>query len=125
MARDACTADMYKRADASLSHAAHSWHSLRLHQKSFAPCDDGALAEGYSDAIVTLLAHHWDQFGAFVALSQRHPAFRRWAIRHIDSSASSDDLRMVARNAARCSGDMKTQALCREVGRAAADAISS
>ena len=121
---NACSIDMYKRADASIVTAAAGWRSLLGHWKTFASCDDGALAEGYSDAVVTLLANRWDQFDVFVALSERNPAFRRWAIRHIDATASSDDLEKIVRNAARCAGRAKTKSLCGEVGSAARDALN-
>jgi hypothetical protein len=121
-ANNSCSIDMYKRADASLLSAAGGWGPLLRHQKTFVSCDDGALAEGYSDAVVRLLAHRWDQFDVFVALSERNPTFRRWAILHIDATASTDDLTAVVRNAARCTGAKKKD-LCREVGRAASDAL--
>jgi hypothetical protein len=123
-ANNACSIDIYKRADASLVRAAGGWGSLLRHQKTFESCDDGALAEGYSDAVVTLLAHRWDQFIVFVALSERNLAFRRWAIRHIDPTASSDDLKKVVRNATRCVRSARTKALCGEIGRAARDALN-
>ena len=124
MANNHCSTTMYERADASLVSAATGWGSLLKHQKAFSSCDDGALAEGYSDAVVTLLAHRWDQFDAFVGLSTRNPAFRRWAIRHIDTSASADDLTKVAHNAARCTGRAKSKELCREIARAARNALN-
>lgn len=123
MPNNHCSTDMYQRADASLLEAAAGWGSLLRHQKAFGACDDGALAEGYSDAVVTLLANRWDQFYAFVILSARNPAFRRWAVRHVDASASTDDLKKVARNAARCSGNAEAKDLCGEVGKAARNAL--
>ena len=122
-ANDHCSTDMYQRADAPLVSAAGDWGSLLRHQKAFGSCDDGALAEGYSDAVVTLLAHRWDQFDAFVGLSSRSPTFRQWAIRHIDATASTDDLTKVVGNAARCTGSAKAKDLCREIARAARDAM--
>jgi hypothetical protein len=122
-AKHGCPLAMYQRADASLVHARASWSSLSMHFEAFASCDDGALAEGYSDAIVTLLARRWGQFDAFVVLSARNPAFRRWALRHIDASASTDDLRRVLRNAERCTGNPETRRLCGEMARAARDAL--
>jgi len=119
-----CSSDMYQRADASLVSAAAGWRSLLRHQKTFGSCDDGALAEAYSDAVVSLLAHRWDQFVAFVGLSDGNPAFRRWAIRHIDASAATDDLTKVARNSARCTGSAKAKDLCREIARAARNALN-
>src|SRR3954453_12637619 len=122
-ANNACSTAMYKRADASLVSAAVDWVSLMRHQKTFVSCDDGALAEGYSDAVVTRLAHRWDQFDAFVRLSARNPAFRRWAIQHIDASASTDDLMRVVGNAGRFTGNPKAKALCREIARAGRNAV--
>ena len=122
-ANEYCSTDMYQRADASLVSAAGGWGSLLRHQKAFGSCDDGALAEGYSDAVVNLLAYRWDQFDAFVGLSSRSPTFRQWAIRHIDATASTDDLTRVVGNAARCTGSAKAKDLCREIARAARGAL--
>ena len=122
-ANDHCSSAMYQRADASLTTAVGAWDSLLRHQRAFGSCDDGALGEGYSDAVVTLLAHRWDKFDEFVGLSARNPAFGRWAIRHIDASASADDLTKVARNAARCPGSAKVTNLCRQIARAARNAL--
>lgn len=123
LAKSGCPTDMYDLADASLAGAAASWGSLSRHQRRFLSCDDGAMAEGYSDTVVTLLAYRWEQFGAFAALSQRNPAFGRWAIRHIDATASTDDLMKVVRNATKCTGSASTKALCREVATAAKEAL--
>lgn len=123
-ANNACPTEMYKRADASLLGAAGGWSSLLRHQQRFSPCDDGALAEGYSDAVVTLFAYRWDRFGEFVALSERNPAFHRWAIRHIDASAATDDLERVVRNSAKCTGSAMAKEVCGEVAKAARDALN-
>ena len=119
-----CSIDMYKRADTSLESAASDWGSRLRHQETFVSCDDGALAEGYSDAVVSLLAHQWDRFDVFVTLSERRPAFREWAIRHIEATASIGDLEQVVRNATRCTGSAKTRVLCGQVGKAAREALN-
>jgi hypothetical protein len=123
-AQKTCSMKLEQRADDSLINAAGNWPSLLKHQRTFASCDDGALAEGYSDAVVTLFANQWDQFGVFVALSERHPDFRRWAIRHIDATASDDDLNKIVVNAAKCVRDVKAKILCKAIGRAAVDALT-
>jgi hypothetical protein len=120
---DYCSTDMYQRADASLVTATGDWGSLLRHQKAFGSCDDGALAEGYSDAVVTLLAHRWDEFGVLVGLSSRNPDFRQWVVRHIDATASPDDLTKVLGNAAKCNSGSKAKYLCRQIGTAARDAL--
>ena len=119
-----CSMELYTRADASLPGASSSWRKLLDHHAAFAVCDDGALAEGYSDAVTSKLASHWDQLELFAALSRTHPEFRRWAIRHIDATASIDDLKNIMRNADRCAGDAKLQPLCKEIRRAAAKALA-
>jgi hypothetical protein len=113
---------MYRLAEASLADAAYRWPSLLKHERTFATCDDGALAEGYSDAVVTNFAKRWDQFGLFVTLSTRHPAFRRWSIRHIDASASDEQLKQIMLNAATCIGDVKS--VCEAIHQAAANALT-
>ena len=123
-ANSACPTNVYKRADASLFTAKSSWRSLLRHYQMFIACDDGALAEGHSDAVVNLLAHRWGRFSEFVALSRRHPSFRRWAIRHIDATTSNDDLSRVVRNAAKCADNVHSKGLCGKVQKAATDALA-
>jgi hypothetical protein len=123
LAQKACSMDMYQRAESSLVDVRGSWPSLLDHQRAFDSCDDGALAEGYSDAVVTLLAQRWDQFSVFIVLSKEHPAFRRWVIRHIDATASDEDLKKVMLHAATCVDDVKTKRLCKAVRQAAAHAL--
>jgi hypothetical protein len=122
IAHPGCTAAMYGRAQSSLADVAGSWPLLLKHERTFATCDDGALAEGYSDAVVTNFAKRWDQFDLFVTLSTRHPAFGRWAIQHIDASASDEQLKQIMLNAARCTGDVKS--VCEAIHQAAANALT-
>ena len=121
-AHASCPTEMYQRADASLVGAARSWGALSRHHRTFVSCDDGALAEGYSEAVVTMLADRWEQLDGLVALSGRDVTFRKWAIRHIDATASTDDLKKVVRNATRCNGP-NAKTLCREIGSAARNAL--
>jgi hypothetical protein len=122
-AHAACPIDMYERAETSLAEVRGNWFSLLKHHQVFVSCDDGALAEGYSDAVVTNFARQWNQFTAFAALAERHPDFRRWAIRHIDATASDEDLKQIMLNAAPCV-DVKTKGLCRAIRQAAARALT-
>lgn len=119
-----CSNKHYRRAEATLASAAKDWRDLARHREAFGKCDDGALAEGYSDAVVTLLAKRWSRFELFARLAVGQPAFRHWAIRHIDASASTDDLAQVVHNSARCTGSPDVKHLCREVHKAAVDALN-
>ena len=125
VSQNGCSPERYEQADATLISAARSWRTLLEHQRKFGSCDDGALAEGYSDAVVSLLARHWDQLIVLATLSNQDHAFRAWVIRHIDASASTGDLEMVARRAAKCARNSKTFELCGSIGRAANSALRS
>ena len=123
LAARACPMAMYKRADLSLVGARSNWHSLLKHYSVFASCDDGGLAEGYSDAVVKLIANRWDHFGVFVNLSKRNPGFGRWALLHIDATTANQDLEKIMVNTATCIRDARNGASCRAVRKAAADAL--
>ena len=103
--------------------AARSWPSLRQHQLQFRACDDGALAAGYSEAVTRLLADRWHTFGQFAVLARTFPAFRHWALGHIDASGSEEDLRRIVRNAADCAAAKAEAQLCHDVQHAASDAL--
>jgi len=119
-----CSVDLYKRAESSLVDARRSWESLRRHRINFGKCDDGGIGEGYSDAVVTFFAKDRAQLDVFVRISRRHPAFGRWAIRHIDATAAETDLKRIVRNAGGCSGDTAKKIICRSVNSAAVDALA-
>jgi len=67
--------------------------------KTFGVCDDGAIAEGYSDAIVQSLAKRWDHFPELAGLMEKNPDFHSFVLSHIDATTSSDDLDALVSNA--------------------------
>jgi hypothetical protein len=124
LANEKCPIPMYVKAESLLTDAHGSWTSLLNHQKIFARCDDGALGEDYSDAVVTLFARRWDQFGVFSTLVKRRPPFGRWAIRHIDTTSSADDLKVIMLNTATCPSDIAMKRLCKTIRQAAKSALT-
>lgn len=118
-----CSAGMNNRAVSLLVDAQKSWPSLLKHQKTYVVCDDGELGEGYSDAVVYLFAKHWDQFGTFAAIARKDSGFERWAISHIDASASNSDLQKVVSNANNCTGHPKIEDVCKIIRRSAKNAL--
>lgn len=121
---EACSNEMSRQAQSSLADARGDWPALLKHQTAFAACDDGALGEGYSEAVVRLLAQRRGQIGTFAALGKAHPAFQRWVIRHIDATASDEELNSIIANATNCSGDASVRNLCRTIRQTASDALS-
>jgi hypothetical protein len=86
-----------------------TWDQVYRSYKKFAPqCDDGAVAEGYSDAVGKLLANHWGHFPRLVKLAKGDEGFKQFVIRHVDESLSDDALQRISKNArSQCPGDAK------------------
>ena len=122
-AREKCSLEMNNRAVSLLIDARENWPSLLKHQRNFAICDDGELGEGYSDAVVHLFAQRWNQFGTFVAIAEKNPAFQHWAVRHIDATASDEDLNKIILNANTCINDVKVANLCKIIRQSAENAL--
>lgn len=87
-----------------------TWDQLYRSYKKFAPqCDDGGVAEGYSDAVGKLLAAHWDHFPRLVKLANADKGFREFVVSHVDESLSSETLAKISKNArSECPADAKT-----------------
>jgi hypothetical protein len=93
-----------------------TWADIFRSFERYSHCDDGAIAEGYSDKIVHLLAKDWKSFPELNRLTKKDPVFRSFIIRHIDETADTDDLRSAQQNARRqCPVESKT--LCRAIER--------
>jgi hypothetical protein len=101
------------------------WSSIYSAYKQNLPgCpDDGMFAEGYSAVVVVAFANNWRTLKEFERLSARDPAFRSWALGHIDATAGPADLQRIVENAtAKC--PRESRASCNELGRRAKDAIA-
>jgi hypothetical protein len=76
-----------------------SWADLHQAFTQFAHCDDGAVAEGYSDTVVEMLANRWPTLLQLNALVSTNPEFGDFVIRHIDVSARWSSSEVAAQNA--------------------------
>jgi len=91
-----------------------------LHREflQYAHCDDGAIAEGFSEATTLLLADHWEEIQQVSPMIASDPAFRKFIIWHIDETVPEDRLRRIARNASKqCPRNLKS--LCQDIEAAA------
>jgi hypothetical protein len=68
------------------SSSLQTWGAIFAHYSKFSGCDDGAIAEGYSSSIATLLTDHWDQTKDLAKLVRDHPDFKSLVLRHIDQT---------------------------------------
>jgi hypothetical protein len=76
-----------------------SWDQVYHAYKRFSLCDDGAIAEGYSDSVTKLLADDWKNFNRLLALAHQNRGFTSFVLKHIDESVPADRLTKIAHNA--------------------------
>ena len=82
-----------------------TWEQIYDSFKRYSACDDGILAEGYSDAVVKMLSDRWEQLPSLRALMERDERFGKFVFKHIDATTDDHDLDRVAANADRhCPG---------------------
>jgi hypothetical protein len=76
-----------------------SWDALHRSYKEFGSCDDGAVAEGFSESVARIFADHWNTLPRFAQLAENDPSFRAFVIRHIDATLNMDDVEKIKRAA--------------------------
>ena len=110
------------REDAQAAEAivavAKSWRQLHQQFERYAYCDDGAIAEGFSESITLLLAERWGTVWQLEPMVASDPAFRKFIIRHIDETVPAERLKRIAKNAGkRCPRKFKN--FCHDIQEAA------
>jgi hypothetical protein len=75
------------------------WDQVYRSYNQFSQCDDGAIAEGYSELITRLLAEDWKSSKRLLELTNRSRAFGRFVLKHVDETAPADRLENIANNA--------------------------
>ena len=90
------------------------YRTFRLYRQ----CDDGGLAEGYSDAVAKLFANRWQSLSEFAKLARADRQFERFVFWHIDVTVNMEDDQSIVANARHhCPAGLK--ALCRRLETAA------
>jgi hypothetical protein len=115
-----CTTSEANAAEAGIDHP-DSWGSVDLAYGKYGHCDDGGIAEGYSEAVARLLVDRWDTLPDLAALIRRNPPLRGFVLRHIDATLDARDLvRIEALATTSCFPSLKP--LCRALKKAASNA---
>jgi hypothetical protein len=108
-----CTRDDAIHAETEAS-SLKDWNEVFRSYKSFAQCDDAAIAEGYSDSVARLLSEHWDSIGQFLRFVSQDQSFEQFVLRHVDELMSPAQLKKIRNNAhSRCPPNGKQ--FCRAV----------
>lgn len=122
-----CTRADAMAAEDATDVAHKSWAILNTQYLKYAraaDCDDGAIAEGWSDAVARLLANAWDELPTLARLVKADPEFLPFVVRHIDATADTDDLERVRANAERRCPPGGYEQLCRVIATAATGALA-
>ena len=112
-----CNFAQAERAEASVDNL-KTWQAVYESFKQYAGCDDGDIAEGYSDGVVKLLAYHWNDFASMQKFTSADPEFYDFVIKHIDATTDWDDLKALILHASHeCPKNART--LCLDIKRKA------
>src|SRR5579863_727247 len=72
-----------------------TWRAIYGSFLRYRSCDEGTIAEGYSDSVVRMLAERWDELSSLQTLVDHDDGFRRFVFSHIDATTSPEDLETV------------------------------
>lgn len=120
---DRCPAQIQLQALGSVSSAPRDWKILHYHFRKFGQCDSGAISEGYSHGVVTLLAHRWATLGDLATVAHEDPTFLEFVLAHIDATTAEEDLLQVQANAVTACPPRRRE-LCRHIGSQARAALA-
>lgn len=116
----ACSPREAEAADAAVD-GLDSWTNVERAYKKYGHCDNGSIAEGNSEAVARLLVDQWSTLPLLAELAKRDQAFKRFVLRHIDTTLDTDDLEKIEKLAStQC--PKGSAWLCRELLQTAARA---
>jgi hypothetical protein len=96
--------------------ALHGSYSL------YRQCDDGAIAEGYSESVARILVDHWTTLPQLERVAANDIEFRAFVMKHVDATLSTDDLAKIRKNAqAHCPKGLR--AICNDLANHANSAL--
>lgn len=96
-ASQTCTREEAIKAEAEAS-TLTTWPKVFESYGHYRHCDDGAISEGYSNSVATLLATHWDQFEELRALVRAHPRFQAFVLLHVNETMTLDQGKAIKEN---------------------------
>lgn len=103
--------------------AARDWDAMYDAYHRFSPCDEGGVAQAFTDSIAYLLASRWSELHDLEHFAEANRHFRAFVLKHIDATASEQDLRRILGHAKDCPGYARP--ICREIENRARAALAS
>lgn len=116
-----CTKAEAMEAESSVSQL-NNWEDVYKSFKKFRFCDDGAIAEGYSDVVVRMLSNQWSQLGELVKPSSADKEFFVFVVKHIDATANKSEAEnIIVNSSTKCPESAKI--VCSEIEKSAREAL--
>ena len=91
-----CEPDTAKKAE-EIAATAASWEQAHTMFKDYSACDDGAVGEGFTESVTSLLANRWSDLPQLSTISESDADFKEFVLRHIDETAPEDRLVAISR----------------------------
>jgi hypothetical protein len=101
-----------------------TWDALYKSYLRFGKCDDGAIADGYSESVARILVDHWDTLPRLAVLSRDTKQFQKFVLSHVDATLNMDDVKKIRANAAHTCPKGQSD-LCKQLTVAADRAIEN
>jgi hypothetical protein len=95
-----CSAQDAQKAEYGAS-TLSTWEQLFRSYQRYGQCDDGAISEGYSSSVATLLATKWSRLRDLISLIRTDSAFQTFVLRHVDDTMSHDQDVIIRNNVRR------------------------
>lgn len=113
MAHADCSKEEAIKAEAGAAQL-KDWHEVYEAFKNYSHCDDGAIAEGYSESVSQLLANNWDQLAFLEAAIKKDKKFEGFVLKHIDQTIAKENNEKIIENASKkCS--KKSKDICKKI----------
>lgn len=93
-----CTAGEAKQARTEAEQL-KDWKSIYHSYKQFSQCDNGDIAEEYSDSVTHQLADNWKNLDTLLEITASDKEFEDFVMRHIDETMSEEEASRVINNA--------------------------
>ena len=116
-----CTKSDAMEAESSVSKL-HNWEDIYKSFKRFRHCDDGAIAEGYSDSVVRMLAHQWNELISLIKRTSSDEDFYTFVLHHIDATADKSEIEKIIINSSKHCPD-SASVMCSVIEEAARKAL--
>jgi len=94
----ACPRELERAAEAAIPKAA-DWPALHQAFLRYRNCDDGAIAESFSDRVTVLLVTQWDDLSQLGQLLSADNSFADFVMRHIDETTDPKHLERISMSA--------------------------